>query len=89
MIHACAIDIINDPAVRLDFLACMIKNNLNPLNITKVCAERMHMDAEPILNCHRDARGKELLAMYGKITDALRPQVSFIPTVTLDKVRLL
>jgi len=85
MIHACAIDIIKEPSVQLDFLACMIKNNLNPTNITKVCAERMRLDAEPILNCFKDSRGKELLAMYGKMTDALRPQVSFIPTVTLDK----
>ena len=87
MIHACAIDILTETSVHLEFIACMIKNNLSPQNITKTCAEKMHLDVEPILNCSKGSKGSELLALFGRMTDALKPPVSFIPTVTLDKVR--
>ncbi|XP_014295730.1 GILT-like protein 3 [Microplitis demolitor] len=84
MIHACAIDIIKNPAVQLNFLTCMIEHNLWPVNITRTCAEKFHLDAEPILNCSKTNRGAELLAQYGKMTNALKPAVTFIPTITLD-----
>ncbi|XP_043275996.1 GILT-like protein 3 [Venturia canescens] len=85
MIHACAIDIIKNPSVRLEFLVCMIKDNLNPIDITKSCGEKMNLDVASILDCKENLKGKELLAMYGKQTDDLRPKISFIPTITLDK----
>lgn len=87
MIHACAIDIIKDTSVQLDFLACMIKDNLNPQDITKACAKKMDLDIAPILDCQSKAKGKELLAKFGQQTENLRPKISFIPTITLDKVR--
>ncbi|XP_074112045.1 gamma-interferon-inducible lysosomal thiol reductase-like protein [Cotesia typhae] len=84
MIHACAIDIIKNPAVQLNFLTCMIEHNLWPVNITRTCAEKYHLDAELILNCSKTNRGPELLAQYGKMTHALKPPITFIPTITLD-----
>lgn len=85
-IHACSIDIIKNPSVQLNFLACMIEHNIWPVNITKTCAEKLHIDVEPILSCARTARGSELLAKYGIMTHGLKPSVNFIPTVTLDGV---
>ncbi|XP_034952131.1 gamma-interferon-inducible lysosomal thiol reductase-like [Chelonus insularis] len=84
MIHACAIDIIKNPTVQVNFIACMIEHNLWPINITRNCAEKMHLDADSILNCTKSSRGPELLAKYGRMTQSLNPPVSFIPTVTLN-----
>ncbi|KAK0083244.1 hypothetical protein PV325_009104 [Microctonus aethiopoides] len=85
MIHACAIDIITNPSVQLNFITCMIDRNVWPIKITRTCAEEMNIDAEPILNCAKSIKGSELLAKYGKMTDALRPPVTYVPTITLDK----
>lgn len=91
IIHACTIDAIRDPSKRLDFLACMIENNINPVEIMNACAVRLNtsVEAESIKKCSETRRGKELLAKYGQMTRSLVPRVSFIPTITLDGVRRL
>lgn len=89
IIHACSIDIIKDPSIRLDFLACMIENNINPIEIMNLCAESISVDLEAIKKCSETERGKELLAKYGQMTNSLVPRVSFIPTITLDRVSIV
>ncbi|KAG7205181.1 hypothetical protein KM043_018271 [Ampulex compressa] len=84
IIHACSIDIIKNPLMQLEYLSCMIKNNIKPLNVMDICATKMNVDRKSILSCYTGTRGKELLAKYGEETDALNPRVSFIPTVTLN-----
>ncbi|XP_011708104.1 PREDICTED: GILT-like protein C02D5.2 isoform X2 [Wasmannia auropunctata] len=84
IIHACSIDVIKDPSVQLQFVACMIENNIDPVRIMNTCAERMSVDLESMRKCSNGERGKELLAKYGEMTNSLVPRVSFIPTITLD-----
>ncbi|KYM99315.1 GILT-like protein C02D5.2, partial [Cyphomyrmex costatus] len=84
IIHACSIDVIKDPSVQLQFVACMIENNIDPVSIMKTCAERIPVDLESIKKCSNTGMGRELLAKYGEMTNSLVPQVSFIPTITLD-----
>ncbi|KYQ47358.1 GILT-like protein C02D5.2 [Trachymyrmex zeteki] len=84
IIHACSIDVIKDPSVQLQFVACMIENNIDPVRIMKTCAERIPVDLESIKKCSNTGRGQELLAKYGEMTNSLVPRVSFIPTITLD-----
>ncbi|XP_011139528.1 GILT-like protein C02D5.2 [Harpegnathos saltator] len=86
IIHACTIDAIREPSKRLDFLACMIENNINPVEIMNTCAARLNasVEAESIRKCSDTSTGKELLAKYGQMTKSLVPAVSFIPTITLD-----
>ncbi|XP_017880236.1 gamma-interferon-inducible lysosomal thiol reductase-like [Ceratina calcarata] len=84
MIHACSIDVLRNSSVQLEYLSCMIKNNLDPVDIMKSCASRMNIDYNSIYDCFVGDKGKELLAKYGDKTHALVPAVSFIPTVTLD-----
>jgi len=86
MIHACSIDVIKDPSVQLQFVACMIENNIDPVRIMNTCGERISVDLESIKKCSNTERGKELLAKYGEMTNSLVPRVSFIPTITLDGV---
>ncbi|KAF7384664.1 hypothetical protein HZH68_014276 [Vespula germanica] len=84
MIHACAIDLIKDQSLLLNYLSCMIKNNIEPVNIMEVCAQKMNVDFNVILKCYSGAKGKELLARYGERTSALKPRISFIPTISLN-----
>ncbi|XP_077268053.1 gamma-interferon-inducible lysosomal thiol reductase-like protein [Temnothorax americanus] len=84
IVHACSIDVIEDPSVRLRFVACMIENNIDPVGIMNTCAGRISVDLESMKKCTNTVRGKELLAKYGEMTNSLVPRVSFIPTITLD-----
>lgn len=86
IIHACSIDVIKDPSIRLDFLACMIENNINPVEIMNRCAGSILVDLASIKACLDTKKGKELLAKYGEQTNSLVPRVSFIPTITIDGV---
>lgn len=86
IVHACSIDIIKDSSVQLQFVACMIENNIDPIGIMNTCAKRIPVDLESIKKCSNTGRGKELLAKYGEMTNSLVPRVSFIPTITLDGV---
>lgn len=88
MIHACSIDVIKDPSTRLQFVTCMIENNIEPIEIMNKCAAEIAVDVESIGKCSNTARGKELLAKYGEMTNSLVPRVSFIPTVTLNGVSM-
>ncbi|XP_035726521.1 gamma-interferon-inducible lysosomal thiol reductase-like isoform X2 [Vespa mandarinia] len=84
IIHACAIDLIKDQSLLLNYLSCMIKNNIDPENIMEICAQKMNVDSNVISKCYSGAKGKELLAKYGELTSALKPRISFIPTISLN-----
>lgn len=84
IIHACAIDVIQNQSILLTYLSCMIKNNIDPIKIMDTCAQKMNVDHNSIIKCYSGMRGKELLAKYGELTSALRPQISFIPTISLN-----
>jgi len=88
IIHACTIDVVKDPSIQLQFITCMIENNIDPVGIMNKCAERISVDLESIKECSNNEKGKELLANYGKMTNSLVPRVSFIPTITLDRVNI-
>lgn len=87
MIHACAIDVIKDPKQQLEYLTCMIKNNYQPQDIMKSCADDMGIKYQPILDCFL-AKGEQLLAEYGEFTKANRKWIDFIPTISLDEVKI-
>ena len=89
IIHACSIDILKNTSIQLEYLSCMIKNNIVPVNIMETCAKKMNLDYNPIFKCFIEEKGKELLAKYGELTSALTPQISFIPTVVLNGVSFL
>ncbi|XP_033338466.2 gamma-interferon-inducible lysosomal thiol reductase-like protein [Megalopta genalis] len=84
IIHACSIDVLKNSSSQLEYISCMIKNNLEPINIMEICARKMKIDIKPILKCFIEEKGKELLAKYGEKTNSLKPRVSFIPTITID-----
>ncbi|XP_043804076.1 gamma-interferon-inducible lysosomal thiol reductase-like isoform X1 [Apis laboriosa] len=84
IIHACSIDILKNSSIKLEYLSCMIKNNMIPKRIMETCAKKMNIDYNPIFKCYNEEKGKELLAEYGKLTNVLIPRISFIPTVIIN-----
>ncbi|XP_055372078.1 GILT-like protein 1 [Condylostylus longicornis] len=83
--HACAIEAIEDPKTKLDVVACMIRDNRLPKEAMQKCTREHHVEtAELIQKCYDSPHGSELLKLHGEATHALKPPVSFIPTVTLD-----
>lgn len=83
--HACAIEIIEDPHKRLDVISCMIKDNRLPKEALNKCSKQHGVEkADLIQKCFDSPRGGELLKLNGDATHALRPSVTFIPTITLD-----
>jgi len=84
IIHCCSIEAIHDAETRLNMVACMIKDNANPTSAFERCSRQYTIDVETIQKCYSSLHGKELLKLSGEATDALRPKVSFIPTITLD-----
>jgi interferon gamma-inducible protein 30 len=87
IIHCCAIESIHDTEMRLNFVACMIRDNSNPQEAFHRCSREFAIDVgtvETIQKCYSSLHGKELLKIAGEATHALNPTVSFIPTITLD-----
>jgi len=84
-IHACAIKYVSDEEELISYIGCMINNNRKSESIAKKCATELGIDIAPISNCWNSKEGKLLLKKYGDMTHALRPEVSFIPTITIDK----
>lgn len=84
MYHACTIEAVQDQQVLLDMISCMIKNNFRPKDAMISCAKDYRIDYEAIQKCYESPHGAELLKLHGEATAALRPSVSFIPTITLD-----
>ncbi|XP_037039003.1 gamma-interferon-inducible lysosomal thiol reductase-like [Bradysia coprophila] len=83
--HACCIEAIDEPKVLIDVIACMIRNNLLPKEAMQKCTREHQVEWEPIQKCYDSPHGAELLKMHGELTHALRPSVTFIPTITLNQ----
>ncbi|XP_076655369.1 gamma-interferon-inducible lysosomal thiol reductase [Halictus rubicundus] len=84
IIHACSIHILKNSSSQLEYISCMIKNNLEPVNIMEICARKMNADYKEIFKCFTGEKGKELLAKYGEQTNLLQPRISFVPTITIN-----
>ncbi|XP_013102066.2 GILT-like protein 2 [Stomoxys calcitrans] len=83
--HACTIEAVQDPRARLDMIACMIRDNRLPKEALHKCAKQHNIDnVDLIQKCFDSSHGSELLKLNGDLTHALRPSVTFIPTITLD-----
>ncbi|GAB0096586.1 gamma-interferon-inducible lysosomal thiol reductase [Sergentomyia squamirostris] len=85
IIHACKVEVITDPDLRLKMVTCMIRDNIVPKDAFHRCTKENNVeDADKIQKCYSGVHGKELLKMHGEKTQSLRPRMEFVPTVTLD-----
>jgi hypothetical protein len=53
------------------------------------CARSLSIQWEPIAACSKAEEGKNLLAQMGEATHKLIPPVSFIPTIEVNKVKII
>ncbi|KAL5279797.1 ifi30 family protein [Megaselia abdita] len=86
MYHACSIDVVKDNKTMLAIIDCMITDNLNPEAAMTKCVKELADDEtlQSINKCFSSQQSKDLLKMYGEKTNALRPRMRFVPTVTID-----
>ncbi|XP_070855227.1 gamma-interferon-inducible lysosomal thiol reductase isoform X5 [Drosophila suzukii] len=82
--HACATKIIEDPLLRLNVVTCMIGDNRVPQDAMHKCAKEHNIDYTLIQKCSDSKQGLDLLKLNAEATHALRPPVTFIPTITID-----
>lgn len=50
------------------------------------CAKKYHVNWNKIYACSEGKEGEQLLKLNGEATDKLWPEVSFIPTITINNV---
>ncbi|XP_068139639.1 gamma-interferon-inducible lysosomal thiol reductase isoform X2 [Drosophila tropicalis] len=85
MYHACAVESIGDPLVRIEVVTCMIRDNRFPKEAMLRCAKECRLeDIDRIQKCVDSGQGGALLKLNGEATHALRPSITFIPTITID-----
>ncbi|KRG03804.1 gamma-interferon-inducible lysosomal thiol reductase [Drosophila mojavensis] len=85
MYHACASEVIDDALTRLEVVTCMIRDNRNPKDAMQKCTKQYNVEnVDLIQKCFDSSHGSELMKLNGDATHALRPPVTFIPTITLD-----
>ncbi|XP_017034541.1 gamma-interferon-inducible lysosomal thiol reductase [Drosophila kikkawai] len=83
--HACVVNIIENPLVQLQLVTCMIQDNRFPQDAMLKCAKLHNItNTDLIEKCAGSTHGLELLKFNGEATFAIRPPVTFIPTVTID-----
>lgn len=87
IIHCCAVESIHDTEIKLNFIACMIRDNANPQKAFQRCSREYNVDVETIQKCYSSLHGKELLKIAGEATHSLNPPVTFIPTVLIDNMQ--
>jgi interferon gamma-inducible protein 30 len=83
-IHACVIDLVENPLLRAKYIACMITDNMIPDDAGEKCGQQVGIDYTPIGDCANSDRGTTLLKEYGERTHSLNPSAKFIPTIELN-----
>jgi len=82
--HACSNNYIQDTALKLDFIRCMMLNNYSPRSAVERCGAEHGVDISSILACGDGAEGPQLHAHAGQLTHKLRPKMTFVPTIELN-----
>merc|ERR1712013_20255 len=86
--HACAARYITDEDAKLEYIKCMINDNYNPPRAALRCSQEVSVPWADISTCAKGREGNMLHKLAGDRTHALRPKVTFIPTIELDSEQL-
>ncbi|XP_069179312.1 gamma-interferon-inducible lysosomal thiol reductase isoform X1 [Procambarus clarkii] len=87
MVHACVTNIVKDEGKQLAIVHCMIEKNDMPLKIGQKCVEKNGENWQNVEACILSDKGSSILKHMGDMTNSLKPRVSFIPTITIDRVQ--
>lgn len=81
-IHGCAVEIISNMTLGVQFTECMIIDNMNADDALERCGKLMNIEVKPIKSCAVSDRGSLILKNHGEDTHKVNP--TFIPTITLN-----
>jgi len=84
-VEACALHLL--PNVdKMDYIHC-IESSLEPtVESGKRCAQKFHLEWQPIFNCYNGSMGNFLEHQIAEKTDALKPRHLYVPWITLNGV---
>ncbi|KAF5294735.1 hypothetical protein FQA39_LY00219 [Lamprigera yunnana] len=83
-VHACSLLHIKNQHLQLQYISCMIKDNMIPFEIGEKCAKNLGIVYDPILDCAKSDQSSLLLKEYGIRTQEVQPKITFIPTIQLN-----
>ncbi|XP_037775232.1 gamma-interferon-inducible lysosomal thiol reductase-like isoform X1 [Penaeus monodon] len=84
IVHACVTNIIKDEAKQIAIVHCMIDRNEQPMVVGKKCVEKHGEKWASISSCVTSDKGTSILKHMGDMTHRLKPEVTFIPTITIN-----
>ncbi|XP_060600587.1 gamma-interferon-inducible lysosomal thiol reductase-like, partial [Ruditapes philippinarum] len=82
----CAINIIDDINVYFPFIKCMEAKDTMPDKAAEKCANAMKIDLAPIMSCANSDKGNLLEHEMALKTEALRPNQTYVPWITINGV---
>ncbi|KAI4457802.1 gamma-interferon inducible lysosomal thiol reductase gilt [Holotrichia oblita] len=87
MMQACALDIIDDQDIKVNFVNCVMSSPY-PANDSYIeeCADVNGIAWASIVECAEDGSGADLLAALGERTHAVEPTITFVPTIIYNDV---
>ncbi|XP_042223978.1 gamma-interferon-inducible lysosomal thiol reductase-like isoform X2 [Homarus americanus] len=85
MVHACVTNLVKEEAKQLAIVHCMIDKNDAPMKIGQKCVEKYSENWEDVESCVLSDKGSSIMKHMGDMTNNLKPHVSFIPTITIDR----
>ncbi|BFF93975.1 gamma-interferon-inducible lysosomal thiol reductase [Drosophila madeirensis] len=68
----------------MEVVSCMIRDNRLPQEAMRKCVKQYSENIDLVQKCYDSDHGLELMKHNGEATHSLRPQVTFIPTITID-----
>ncbi|KAK5639356.1 hypothetical protein RI129_011848 [Pyrocoelia pectoralis] len=83
-IHACSLLYVKNQELQLKYITCMIKDNMIPHESGEKCAKQLGIQYDPISECAHAEQSSLLLKKYGERTQAVKPAITFIPTIELN-----
>ncbi|KAF5281124.1 hypothetical protein FQR65_LT02990 [Abscondita terminalis] len=84
-VHACSLQHVKEQSLQLQYISCMIKDNMMPYEIGEKCAKQLGIVYDPISQCAHEKQASLLLKEYGVRTQGVKPKITFIPTIALDE----
>ncbi|KAF6216301.1 hypothetical protein GE061_000641 [Apolygus lucorum] len=87
-IHACALARVQGTNLKRVLLAsCLFDHYKTPEIAGKTCSPIYGLDWDDVLSCADGSEGSKLMEMYGNETDSLKPPLTYVPLVIVNKER--
>ncbi|RWS25990.1 hypothetical protein B4U80_07692 [Leptotrombidium deliense] len=84
LMQSCALNMYNMSTV-LPFIACMEKSTA-PQKESQSCAEKTNLDISTLKSCSTGKQGKQYLKQNGLKTNALQPNLDYVPWILFNGV---